>query len=122
MHHRPTPVFSLLGFAALLALTALFAACSGSSSVFDHAENAKASASRSQQLKDYDVMLLDSPPIKLSQVTGKNKIVVLNFWATWCGPCRQEIPQLKAIQSEYQSQASKSSVSRLNLPIRRRNK
>ncbi len=101
---RITPVFSLLGCAALLALTLLFAACSGSGSVLERTENAKASASRSQQLKDYEVVMLDAPPTRLSQMTGKNKIVVLNFWATWCGPCRQEIPQLKAIQREYQSQ------------------
>jgi thiol-disulfide isomerase/thioredoxin len=36
---------------------------------------------------------------KLSAYRGK--IVVLNFWATWCIPCRQEMPDLAAIQNEY---------------------
>ena len=36
---------------------------------------------------------------KLSGYRGK--IVVLNFWATWCVPCRQEMPDLAAIQNEY---------------------
>jgi len=104
MRHRITLVLPLAAFIILSALTLFFAACSGSGSVLDRIESGKASASRPQQLKDYDVVMLDAPPVKLSQMTGKNKIVVLNFWATWCGPCRQEIPQLKAIQREYQNQ------------------
>jgi thiol-disulfide isomerase/thioredoxin len=31
----------------------------------------------------------------------KGRIVVLNFWATWCVPCKQEMPDLAAIQNEY---------------------
>ncbi len=34
----------------------------------------------------------------LSDYAGK--IVVLNFWATWCGPCREEMPSLQALQDE----------------------
>ena len=29
------------------------------------------------------------------------KVTILNFWATWCGPCRKEIPDLDAIHTEY---------------------
>jgi thiol-disulfide isomerase/thioredoxin len=36
---------------------------------------------------------------KLSAYSGK--VVVLNFWATWCLPCRKEMPDLAAIQNEY---------------------
>ena len=38
-------------------------------------------------------------PQALSQWRGKT--LVLNFWATWCAPCREEIPDLMAIRSEY---------------------
>lgn len=36
---------------------------------------------------------------RLSQLKGR--IVILNFWATWCVPCRKEMPDLAAIQNEY---------------------
>lgn len=31
----------------------------------------------------------------------QGKIIVLNFWATWCPPCREEMPELSAMQAEY---------------------
>jgi thiol-disulfide isomerase/thioredoxin len=33
--------------------------------------------------------------------TYKGKVLVLNFWATWCGPCRREIPDFIQLQDEY---------------------
>ncbi len=41
-------------------------------------------------------------PIKLSSYAGK--VLVLNLWATWCGPCRMEIPELVQLYKEYRSQ------------------
>ncbi|MDZ4141506.1 MAG: TlpA disulfide reductase family protein [Methylotenera sp.] len=37
----------------------------------------------------------------LSQYKGK--IIVLNFWATWCPPCREEMPELSALHTEYKN-------------------
>ncbi len=38
-------------------------------------------------------------PVSLAQYKGQ--VVMINFWATWCGPCRQEMPHLEAIHKKY---------------------
>lgn len=42
---------------------------------------------------------LDGKPLSLAEAKGR--IVLLNFWATWCGPCRAEIPDLVDLQKRY---------------------
>lgn len=48
---------------------------------------------------DFTAFDLEGNPVKLSDHLGN--IVVLNFWAIWCAPCRMEMPALEAIYQEY---------------------
>ena len=47
---------------------------------------------------DVELTTTDGKPLKLSELTGQ--VVLLNFWATWCVPCRSEIPSLNAMEKD----------------------
>ncbi|MFY9529923.1 MAG: TlpA disulfide reductase family protein [Candidatus Acidiferrales bacterium] len=52
----------------------------------------------------------------ISTAALKGKVVLINFWATWCPPCREEIPELIELQSEYKDQLQIVGVSLDDLP------
>jgi len=49
-----------------------------------------------------ELRAVSGAPIKLSNYDGK--VLVVNLWATWCGPCRMEIPELVKLYKEFRSQ------------------
>jgi peroxiredoxin len=49
---------------------------------------------------DFELQSLEGESVKLSDFSGKN--VVLNFWASWCPPCREEMPEFQVIYAENQ--------------------
>ena len=53
------------------------------------------------ELRDTSVHTIDGESLKLSDYA--DKVVVVNIWATWCGPCRLEMPELVKISNEYKA-------------------
>lgn len=54
---------------------------------------------------DVEFQTLAGTPFRIKELQGQ--VVLLNFWATYCIPCREEIPALNSLQSELQSQGLK---------------
>ena len=51
---------------------------------------------------DFTLKDMNGTEVKLADLKGK--VVLLNFWATWCGPCRLEIPSFVELQEKYADQ------------------
>ncbi len=54
-----------------------------------------------QQAPDFTLNDTEGKPVKLSDVYPKNKITMIDFWASWCGPCRAFNPTLTKIYAKY---------------------
>src|SRR5690242_4075005 len=52
---------------------------------------------------DLNVVLDDMAGAKVSLADYQGKPVILNFWATWCGPCKLETPQLVALSEKFKA-------------------
>ena len=51
---------------------------------------------------DFRLPTLDGNEVRLSQYRGK--VILLNFWATWCRPCREEMPSLQKLWAQFRGQ------------------
>ena len=56
-----------------------------------------------KQFKDFEMADVDGNMHKLSEYVAANKVTLVDFWASWCGPCRAEMPAVKAAYEEYKA-------------------
>jgi peroxiredoxin len=84
--------------AAVAVLALLLTGCSALRKLHGTGKN---TASGPQLAPDFTLTDHTGKPVKLSDFRGK--VVLLNFWATWCGPCKAEIPWFVEFQQQYRN-------------------
>ena len=57
-------------------------------------------AEMNEAAPDFTLKSLGGENLKLSEMAGN--VVLINFWASWCGPCREEMPLLNALHNKYE--------------------
>jgi thiol-disulfide isomerase/thioredoxin len=71
-----------------------------------HGDASALSALIGEEAPDIELAQLDGEPFKLSDHLGKS-VIVLDFWATWCSPCVQAMPEVMAAVASFEDQPVK---------------
>ena len=65
----------------------------------------RSSTTEGKMFTDFEIAQEDGKIVKFSDFIGKGKYVLVDFWASWCGPCRAEIPNIKAVYEKYKGES-----------------
>jgi len=87
-------------YLGLLLLALTFSAACGTTDAPDSAVDVPRGALVGSLAPDFTLQTMSGEEVTLSHLRGKP--VFLNFWASWCGPCQNEMPQIQALSREYE--------------------
>lgn len=62
---------------------------------------AETATAEGKMFADFKGVSPDGKQVKLSDFVGKGQYVLVDFWASWCGPCKRELPNIKAVYEQY---------------------
>lgn len=96
-----SPSFRTCGFLCLLFSVILFFGCKPQGPNADLPSNTGPGGVSIADADLNDLMLPTTTGDSLSMADFEGQVILLNFWATWCGPCRYEIPDLIELQDEF---------------------
>lgn len=94
-----TTRIGLISAAIILSVAIAYTFYQGSRPTPPKSGSAPNSAALPENVMQASINLLDGQKRKLADYSGK--VLIVDLWATWCGPCKQEIPHLVEIAKEY---------------------
>jgi thiol-disulfide isomerase/thioredoxin len=94
-----TTRIGLISAAIILSVAIAYTFYQGSRPKPPKSGSTSTSAALPENLMQASINLLDGQKTKLADYSGK--VLIVDLWATWCGPCKQEIPHLVEIAKEY---------------------
>jgi thiol-disulfide isomerase/thioredoxin len=98
-------VLAALGFAGYLGLRALV------KDQMSKVNDINLSVSKGQEAPDFVLPLTDGSEAKLSELLKDKEVVVLNIFASWCGPCEKEFPDMEKTYQKYKDKMEIVAVS-----------
>lgn len=101
--NRSQTVFAVLGVAAAFGILAFSVR---TTKVADDASVGIVPADKAKKAPDFELPLVGSSKVVRLSSTAQAMPVVYSFWATWCGPCRMELPHLEELSKKYAGKAA----------------